>query len=78
MTKDKRLEADGKPHHPPKSVEQQSEDSFPASDPPSFSSGSVIGAPVERESGAETGESLIVKQAQKAAKAKRKKVQSGA
>jgi len=44
-------QADGVTHHPPKSVEQQSEDSFPASDPPSFSgAGHTIGAPVERRS----------------------------
>jgi hypothetical protein len=36
-------------HHPPKTVEQQSEDSFPASDPPTYSGGSV-GAPVDRKS----------------------------
>jgi len=44
-------QADGQTHHPPKSVEQQSEDSFPASDPPSFSgAGHTIGAPAERQS----------------------------
>lgn len=42
-------EADGQTHHPPKSVEQQSEDSFPASDSPSYNGGGAIGAPVERE-----------------------------
>jgi hypothetical protein len=49
MAKTRRREVDGQVHHPPKSVEQQSEDSFPASDPPSFSGGNVIGAPQERE-----------------------------
>ena len=35
----------------------QMEDSFPASDPPSFSGGNhIIGAPVARESEAATGE----------------------
>ena len=47
MPKRKR-EADGQFHHPPKTVEQQSEDSFPASDPPTHSGGS-IGAPVDRK-----------------------------
>jgi hypothetical protein len=36
------------PHSKPGSVDQQMEDTFPASDPPSFSS-SVIGAPHHRE-----------------------------
>ncbi len=40
-------DADGVPHSRPGSVEQQDEDSFPASDSPSFSPGS-IGAPVNR------------------------------
>ena len=37
-------EADGLTHSKPNSVDQQSEDSFPASDSPSFSPGAV-GAP---------------------------------
>ncbi|MDE2183391.1 MAG: hypothetical protein KGJ78_10265 [Alphaproteobacteria bacterium] len=37
-------EADGVTHSKPGSVEQQSEDSFPTSDPPSFSPGAA-GAP---------------------------------
>jgi len=49
MAKSRRREADGQVHHPPKTVEQQSEDSFPASDPPTYSGGSV-GAPVDRKS----------------------------
>ncbi len=50
MTKRKRREADGQTHHPARSVEQQSEDSFPASDPPSFSGGKhIVGAPTERK-----------------------------
>jgi len=49
MAKSRRREADEQTHHPPKTVEQQSEDSFPASDPPTYSGGSV-GAPVDRKS----------------------------
>lgn len=49
MTKSRRRESDGQMHHPPKTVEQQSEDSLPASDPPTYSGGSV-GAPVDRKS----------------------------
>ena len=49
MPKKRRREADGQMHHAPKTVEQQSEDSFPASDPPTHSGGS-IGAPVGRKS----------------------------
>jgi hypothetical protein len=45
-----RREADGQIHHPPGSVEQQSEDSLPTSDPPSFMGGQIIGAPDERKS----------------------------
>ena len=52
-------------------IDQQMEDSFPASDPPSFSGGNhIIGAPVARESDAATGETAEVKEAEK-------KVQSG-
>lgn len=41
-------EIDGLTHSKPGSVDQQNEDSFPASDAPTFSPG-AIGAPVERE-----------------------------
>jgi hypothetical protein len=41
-------DTDGKTHSKPGSVDQQSEDSFPASDTPSFSPGAV-GAPEERK-----------------------------
>lgn len=38
-------------------VDQQMEDTFPASDPPSFSGGKhIIGAPVERESDSPTSD----------------------
>ena len=47
-------------------IDRQMEDSFPASDPPSFSGGNhIIGAPVERESNAATGDTPAVKEAEK-------------
>jgi hypothetical protein len=47
-------------------IDAQMEDSFPASDPPSFSGGNhIIGAPVARESDAATGEAPEVKKAEK-------------
>ena len=47
-------------------IDQQMADSFPASDPPSFSGGNhIIGAPVERESAAATGRAPEVKEAEK-------------
>jgi hypothetical protein len=47
-------------------IDRQMKDSFPASDPPSFSGGNhIIGAPVARESGAATGETPEVKEAEK-------------
>jgi hypothetical protein len=47
-------------------IDRQMEDSFPASDPPSFSGGNhIIGAPVARESDAATGEAPEVKEAEK-------------
>ena len=46
-SKDKR-DVDGIKHHKPGTVDQQSEDSCPASDSPTFSPG-VIGAPVNRK-----------------------------
>ena len=52
-------------------IDAQMEDSFPASDPPSFSGGNhIVGAPVERESDAATSGTHEVKEAEK-------KVQSG-
>ena len=49
-------------------IDRQMEDSFPASDPPSFSGGNhIIGAPVARESDAVTGNSPEVKEAEKKA-----------
>jgi hypothetical protein len=49
IARSRRREVDGQFHHPPKSIERQSEDSFPASDPPSFSGGNIVGAPEERK-----------------------------
>jgi hypothetical protein len=49
-------------------IDRQMEDSFPASDPPSFSGGNhTIGAPVSRESDAVTGNSPEVMDAEKKA-----------
>lgn len=50
-------------------IDRQMEDSFPASDPPSFSGGNhIIGAPKERESDTPTGSSPEVKEAEKKVK----------
>ncbi|MBV9418859.1 MAG: hypothetical protein JO348_03720 [Alphaproteobacteria bacterium] len=50
-------------------VDDQMEDTFPASDPPSFSGGKhIIGAPVERESDAPTADTPAVKEAEKKVK----------
>jgi len=47
-------------------IDRQMEDSFPASDPPSYSGGNhIIGAPVARESDAPTGDAPEVKDAEK-------------
>lgn len=49
-------------------VDAQMEDSFPASDPPSFSGGNhVVGAPMDRKSEPVTGDDPKVKEAQKKA-----------
>ena len=71
MEKPKR-DADGIPHSKPGSVDQQMEDTFPASDPPSFSSG-AIGAPVDRKTKPKTGDSGSVKAAEKKVKDGRRK-----
>ena len=50
-------------------IDRQMKDSFPASDPPSFSGGKhIIGAPVERESDAATPDTHAVKEAEKKVK----------
>ena len=59
--------ADGIPHSKPGSVDQQMEDTFPASDPPSFSPG-AIGAPVDRKTRQPHGDSPLVKKAEKKVK----------
>ena len=50
-------------------IDRQMEDTFPASDPPSFSGGNhAIGAPTERESGAAQPDSHEVVSAEKKVK----------
>ncbi len=50
-------------------IDRQMEDSFPASDPPSFSGGNhTIGAPKERESESPSGDAPEVKDAEKKVK----------
>jgi hypothetical protein len=68
MTEKPKRDADGTVHSAPGSVDQQSEDSFPASDTPSFSPG-AIGAPTERKTTPKTADSGSVKAAEKKVKA---------
>ncbi|HXC57643.1 MAG TPA: hypothetical protein VNU97_20245 [Rhizomicrobium sp.] len=50
-------------------IDRQMKDSFPASDPPSFSGGKhIVGAPVERESDSPTADHPAVKDAEKKVK----------
>lgn len=57
---------DKKPTSKEAKIDAQMEDSFPASDPPSFSGGNhIIGAPKDRESEAPTGNSPEVIEAEK-------------
>ena len=52
-----------------KKIDRQMEDSFPASDPPSFSGGNhIVGAPVERKSDAPSGGAPDVKEAERKVK----------
>lgn len=67
MTEKPKREADGIPHSKPGSVDQQMEDTFPASDAPSFSPG-AIGAPEERKTEPKKAESGSVKAAEKKVK----------
>ncbi|MBS0275040.1 MAG: hypothetical protein JSR55_11735 [Proteobacteria bacterium] len=68
MEQKHKRDADGQTHSKPGSVDQQSEDSFPASDTPSFSPG-AIGAPEDRKTGQPGAQEI---------KAAEKKVKSGA
>jgi hypothetical protein len=57
------------PKTPDEKIDRQMKDSFPASDPPSYSGGNhAIGAPVNRESEAATPDTHAVKQAEKKVK----------
>jgi len=67
MSEKPKREADDLTHSKPGSVDQQAEDSFPASDSPSFSPGAV-GAPTDRETKPKTGDSGAVKAAEKKVK----------
>jgi hypothetical protein len=67
MTDKPKREADGLTHSKPNSVDQQAEDSFPASDSPSFSPG-AIGAPTDRKTKPKTAESGSVKAAEQKVK----------
>jgi hypothetical protein len=67
MTDKPKRDADGVPHSKPGSVDEQSEDSFPASDSPSFSPG-AIGAPEERKTKQPKPDSHLVKEAEKKVK----------
>ena len=60
---------DKKPVTKEEKIDAQMEDSFPASDPPSFSGGNhIIGAPEDRESESPTGDSPAVVEAEKKVK----------
>ncbi len=67
MTDTPKREADGLTHSKPNSVNNQSEDSFPASDAPSFSPG-AIGAPEDRKTKQPKADSHLVKEAEKKVK----------
>ncbi|HVZ92452.1 MAG TPA: hypothetical protein VG843_12445 [Rhizomicrobium sp.] len=64
MTRERIRAADGFVHSRPGSVDQQMEDTFPASDAPSFSQG-AIGAPANRKSKPPSGSSRRVLSAEK-------------
>jgi hypothetical protein len=67
MASKEKRDKDGLTHSKPGSIDQQSEDSFPASDTPSFSPGAV-GAPENRKTKQPSAEDV---------KAAEKKVKSG-
>lgn len=67
MTEKLKHEADGILHNKPGSIDQQSADTFPASDPPSFTPG-AIGAPEARQTKPKTAGSGSVKAAEKKVK----------
>ena len=64
MASKEKRDKDGLTHSKPGSVDQQMEDTFPASDAPSFSPGAV-GAPEDRKTQPKTGTSSAVKAAEK-------------
>ena len=41
----RKIEADGLPHSDPETIDQDLEDSFPASDPPSYTGSQSVGTP---------------------------------
>ena len=54
---------------PDEKIDRQMKDSFPASDPPSYSGGNhAVGAPVNRESESPTADTHAVKEAEKQVK----------
>lgn len=60
---------DKQPKNKEEKIDAQMEDSFPASDPPSFSGGNhIIGAPTGRESDAPKSDSPAVVEAEKKVK----------
>ena len=60
---------DPKPKTAEEKIDRQMKDSFPASDPPSYSGGNhAIGAPTGRESAPVKGDTAEVKQAEKKVK----------
>jgi len=67
MTATRKREADGIVHSKAGSVDQQMEDTFPASDAPSFAPG-AIGAPEARKTRPKTADSAAVKAAEKKVK----------
>ena len=63
------LSTSRQPKTPDEKIDRQMKDSFPASDPPSYSGGNhAIGAPVNRESEAPTPDTPEVKDAEKKVK----------